>query len=105
MIQQNLFSVTAPAADPAGLARHTDPGTSKAAARDFSSIGVAAAVLRAVREAAMGLTIEECAGITGLSLVTVSPRFRPLANRGLIRDSGRRRRNHSGKLAIVWTAI
>ena len=40
-----------------------------------------------------------------INLVSVSPRFRPLAEKGLIVDTGHRRKNRSGRSAILWRAI
>jgi hypothetical protein len=35
---------------------------------------------------------------------SIQPRTTELCRKGLIRDSGQRRRNATGKLAIVWIA-
>lgn len=63
---------------------------------------------RMVREAvtargAEGLTPEEAADLHGVDRVSLQPRFSELKAKGLIVDSGRRRRNgSSGKAAVVW---
>ena len=49
------------------------------------------------------MTSEELATFTGMPLVTVSPRLRPLANKGLLVCYGKRA-NRSGRSAIVWVA-
>ena len=52
-----------------------------------------------------GLTAEELSARLGLERTTMQPRTSELSRKGLIRDSGRRRRNASGKAAIVWVAV
>ncbi len=52
-----------------------------------------------------GLTSEEIAAFTGLPYATVQPRTTELANAGIAEDSGERRRNLSGKRAIVWRLV
>ena len=85
------------------LARLTDPTTSHEAAKSVPVSALEATCLAAIRNAPMGLTSEELAHVTGCSLVTVSPRLRPLANDGLVYAGGKRK-NRSGRLAIVWFA-
>jgi hypothetical protein len=99
-----LFEVTAPELDLPGQARVEDPDTSKSAAAEVHATQIEGIVLHAIEQADLGLTSEECAACVGLSLVTVSPRMRPLVRRGKIRDSGQRRKNKSGREAIVWIA-
>jgi hypothetical protein len=52
-----------------------------------------------------GLTSEECADRLSLDSASAQPRTTELRKLGRIRDSGIRRRNRSGKNAIVWTAL
>ena len=59
----------------------------------------------AVLERSNGLTADEVAGRLGLSILSVRPRLSELARLGKARDSGARRRNVSGKRAIVWAAV
>ncbi|MGD9539065.1 MAG: hypothetical protein AB7P52_17670 [Alphaproteobacteria bacterium] len=62
-------------------------------------------VLGAIREAgAAGLTADECAVRLKLSPFTTRPRCTELKEAGLIKDSGRRRKNRSGHGATVWEA-
>jgi predicted Rossmann fold nucleotide-binding protein DprA/Smf involved in DNA uptake len=49
------------------------------------------------------LTADECAQTLDESILTVRPRLSELRKMGLIKDSGIRRTNDSGKSAIVWT--
>lgn len=90
------------------LYRNTDPDTSREAALTVIT------ALPALEERVLGLLLEqpygqgltsyELAQQLGLSIVTVSPRLRPLANRCLIRASGRRI-GPSGRSQIVWVAV
>lgn len=50
-----------------------------------------------------GMTADECADALGMDRLTVRPRFTELKAAGLIRDTGVRRKNASGKAAKVWT--
>lgn len=51
---------------------------------------------------ALGLTADELAGALDLDRASVQPRTSELRRKGVIADSGQRRRNRSGKMAIVW---
>lgn len=85
--------------DPKKLARSSDPDTSKQAAQRVNSGSWESKVHRAIIAAGLyGATIAEVSEIyCNVSLVTISPRFAPLANKGLIFDSGWRRDRR-----IVW---
>ena len=59
----------------------------------------------AIREAGwLGLTADELAELLGMDRWSIQPRTSELRRKGLIRDSGRRRPNSTGKQAIVWVA-
>lgn len=77
------------------------PGTSEEAAesvRDVEFIrGRAYARIKALPR-----TADEVARSLGLSVLSVRPRVTELFNLGLIEDSGHRRKNASGRRAIVW---
>ena len=61
--------------------------------------------LAAIRAAGgRGLTTNELVSVVGIHRDTMQPRTSELQERGLIRDSGARRRNVSGRNAIVWVA-
>ena len=61
--------------------------------------------LRAIRAAgARGLTTHELAETVRIHRDAIQPRTSELRERGLIRDSGGRRQNVTGKYAIVWVA-
>lgn len=59
----------------------------------------------AIREAGpRGLTADELAARLELDRWSIQPRTSELRRKGRIRDSGQRRPNCTGKLAIVWIA-
>lgn len=59
----------------------------------------------AIREAgAHGLTADELAAELDMDRWSIQPRTSELKRKGLIRDSGKRRPNATGKQAIVWVA-
>lgn len=61
--------------------------------------------LAAIRDAGwLGLTADELAARLGMDRWSIQPRTSELRRKGLIRDSGQRRPNATGKLAIVWIA-
>ena len=58
-----------------------------------------------IREASwFGSTADETAARLEMDRWSIQPRISELRRKGLIRDSGRRRRNVTGKAAIVWIA-
>lgn len=61
--------------------------------------------LGAIREAGeTGLTADELAERLGVTRWTIQPRTSELRRKHLIQDSTQRRRNVTGRRAIVWTA-
>lgn len=59
--------------------------------------------LAAIREAgAHGLTADELAARLDMDRWSIQPRTSELKRKRLIRDSGQRRPNATGKMAIVW---
>lgn len=59
----------------------------------------------AVLERSNGLTADEVAGRLGLSILSIRPRITELSRLGKVRDSGVRRKNASGRPAIVWAPV
>lgn len=47
-------------------------------------------------------TADECAEFMGRTVLSIRPRLTELEHMGHIRDTGRRRKNISGRYAIVW---
>lgn len=94
-------------------ARRADPPTSKLAAADVHVEELEDRVLRALRLSRTaargsnlhGMTTHELAWLLKVELVSISPRLKPLADKGLVEDSGERRRGDSGRNSIVWRAI
>ena len=85
-------------------ARNTDPSTSHAAAQAITHAapGIEQDILDILSEFPGGLTIQEIADITGINLVTISPRIAPLRRRGQVHSIGKRK-NPSGHMALIWT--
>ena len=79
-------------------------GTSADAARAVKSKAATLReqVYRALAKAAM--TADEVARYLGESVLSCRPRLSELAARGLIAETGERRKNESGKFAAVWRA-
>lgn len=87
-------------------ARRTDTSQAAAEAITAEAPRLRELVLRAIRAAgrADGLTADEAAHRLRRSVLTIRPRVAELARENLIADSGARRRNASGRSAIVWVA-
>lgn len=85
-------------------ARSTDRDTSHEAAESVRATELEATVLNALRRFPNGATSYQLAESLRLSLVTVSPRLRPLVSKGLAEDTGRRERGPSGRSQTVWRA-
>lgn len=52
-----------------------------------------------------GLTADETAAAIGETVLSVRPRFTELLQTGKIVDTGRRRKNESGRSAKIWKAV
>jgi len=81
-------------------ARNTDPGSSRDAAVRVraASSHLCEVVLGCLRRFGP-MTTHEIAELTGLTVVTVSPRIKPMRDAGLVVDTGERRDRRS-----VWEA-
>ena len=86
-------------------ARRTDPETSKQSAAAVNVTELQQRVIDVMALLGGDATIKEVAAKSGLAEVSVSPRFKPLRAMGMIRDSGRRRKNVGGRSAIVWELV
>lgn len=103
-VQIDLFQIPRPARRETGRARRRDPDTAKKAAGSVEVTDLEGRVVQALKLCRAGMTTHELARILKLELVTVSPRMRPLAEKGLVYDSRERRRGESGRSSIVWKA-
>lgn len=103
-IQIDLFPDSRPARRETGRSRRRDPDTAKKAAASIEVTDLEKRVVQALKLYRSGMTTHELAGRLQLELVTVSPRMRPLAEKGLVYDSAERRRGESGRKSIVWKA-
>ncbi|OHC96831.1 MAG: hypothetical protein A3H25_10675 [Sphingomonadales bacterium RIFCSPLOWO2_12_FULL_63_15] len=84
---------------------HRNVDTSVAASSDLvDQLGrLQRLALNTIRAAGLfGLTTDELAISLAMQRWTIQPRTSELKRKGLIRDSGRRRPNETGKMAIVW---
>jgi hypothetical protein len=104
MTQDDLFEA---------FARRTDPSTSHAAAKAVESdvARLEMIVFLAVKAAgSRGLIWDEAGEVTGLDKASISPRWKPLRKKKLIKalmnEEGEviKRRGKSGKSQIVWVA-
>ena len=87
-------------------ARSSDPDTAHDAANQTRGSNAArlSQLVLTVLEARGPSTSEELANYTGESLVSISPRLRPLARKGLVVEDGRKK-TASGSSAIVWRFV
>lgn len=69
-------------------ARKTDPDSSREAAEKVAVSEKEAVVLAALRIRPM--TTHEIADRTGVPVVSISPRIKPLRDKGMVKDSGER---------------
>ena len=84
-----------------GAHRKDDPDTSKEAAnQDVSKLEARVYELLRFKP----LTTEELAFSLNKSLQSITPRIAPLRRKGMIYDSGQRKRGESGRGRIVWAA-
>ncbi len=89
-----------------GRAGHKATDTSAEAATVIEDSGRAAIlrqkVLALYRTEGVALTADECASFLRESVLAIRPRVSELGKQFLIKDSGERRQNESGRNAIVW---
>lgn len=85
---------------PESRARHTDPETSHAAAACVNELKIDRRIVAALKAIAPASS-EGVSEYTGLRLVVVSPRFKPLESIGLVYRATKVR-NRSGHWAIGW---
>ncbi len=89
--------------DEHGAYRNVDPLTSKEAAESINATHLEKIVLDAItRSGSRGMTSEEAAAAVEMELGSITPRFSPLEEKGLIRRTAARRAGKSGRGRIVW---
>lgn len=104
MAAPDLFSWQPPPAYPDSPG-YKAPGPSQEAAEQVSEDaatlrGKALDILKA-----SSLTADEVASRLDRNILSIRPRLSELRTKGLIRDTGERRTNISGKSATVWRAV
>lgn len=87
-------------------ARTTDPETSHESAKAIERHlpPVEAKMLKAIPFAPADATLDEVMDATGLEKVTVSPRFKPMEEKGLIVRTGARL-GHSNRQQTSWQRV
>ena len=87
-------------------ARYNDPETAHQAAESVKTTELESIVLNGLKnQGEFGATTHELSQILNLELVTVSPRLKPLMQKGLVMVTNKRRIGSSGRKSIVWKAI
>lgn len=85
-------------------AQGVDTSIAAAEAMAGSAAILRAQVLAVLRRWPEGLTADEVAAVMGRDRLAVRPRVTELKRLGQVRDTGQRRRNHSGKSAAIMVA-
>lgn len=104
MEQSDLFSYTPPPSYPESPG-YKEGGTSREAAESMQED---AATLRGrALDLLKGeaLTADEVAARLSRSILSIRPRISELRAKGLVKNTGQRRLNASGKQAAVWKAV
>lgn len=83
-------------------ARATDTSVTAAAAIAPKVDTLRAKALEAIRGSADGLTADEVAAVLGESVLAIRPRITELWKLGYLLQTTKRRKNVSGRRAVVW---
>lgn len=83
-------------------ARATDTSQQAAVDMEPKVDTLRAKALEAIKSAADGLTADEVAAVLGESILAIRPRITELWKLGYLMQTTKRRKNQSGKSAIVW---
>ena len=87
-------------------ARNTDPDTSHAAAKSVDAVQMERVVLDAISQFPEGCIADDLERrLSGFRWNTITPRFAPLIRKGLVVDTGERRRAASGRSQRVLKAV
>lgn len=79
--------------------------TSRQAASSINANVLRAKVLAKFQTPGCWMTADEVAEALGIDKLSIRPRCSELSAKGKIMDSGHRRKNASGKSAIVWRLV
>ena len=89
-----------------GFARNTDPQTSKEAAQSVDVTNLEQIVLDVIKSYPKGCITEQIElDLPDVRISSISPRIRPLINKGLIIDTGEKRPSSSGRNQRVLKAV
>ena len=89
-----------------GLARATDPETSKEAAQSVDTTKLEQIVLDTIRSFPQGCISQDVESeLAQYRASSITPRYRPLMKKGLIMDTGEKRPGFSGRNQRVMKAI
>ena len=89
-----------------GFARNTDPQTSKEAAVTVNVSSMEQTVLDVIKSYPKGCITEQIEwDLPDVRISSISPRIRPLINKGLIIDTGEKRPSSSGRNQRVLKAV
>jgi hypothetical protein len=92
--------------DPKEMARTADPDTSHEAAEKVDSAKLERLVFEVIARNPNGMTSDEVMRhFPDHGVQTISPRFAPLIRKGLIEDTGERRKAASGRSQRVMKAV
>jgi predicted ArsR family transcriptional regulator len=83
--------------------KHSDTSISAAVQIESSAATLRGDILRAIR-GSDGMTDEELQDFLEMNPSTQRPRRIELVEKGLVRDSSRKRKTRSGRTAVVWVA-
>lgn len=85
--------------------QHDSETSRKAAEQIFNDLNHLERVVLFILTAHKFLTDEEMQAATGLHGSTQRPRRVSLVEKGLVRDSGTKRKTTAGRMATVWEAV
>ena len=92
--------------DPKEMARTKDPDTSHEAAEKIDSAKLERLVFEVIARNPNGMTSDDAMRhFPDHGVQTISPRFAPLIRKGLIEDTGERRKAASGRSQRVMKAV
>jgi hypothetical protein len=100
----HLFDVPKPEIQEPAYARNTDPSTAAAAAASMTELRLSRLQKKALRAviAAGGEAInEEIVELSGEEWKDITPRMRPLANKGMVEEAGTRKAS-TNRQQTVW---